>query len=132
MSAAGTLLLYGLIGLGVAVALFLRQRSPGMAALAVAFWPLLIPFLLGGTTISSTIDGGGRIARVQAEVLQALGRLEGLAEEVLAPELRRVRGLTEQLEAMSRRIARMDELLQSPQLAQAGAEEQLRELFARQ
>jgi division protein CdvB (Snf7/Vps24/ESCRT-III family) len=141
MTFTATALLYALVGLAVAVALLLRERRAPLlrrallVLLAVPFWPLLAPFLLGAPAAAPP-DGprageDARIRKVQDEVLRALSHLDGLAEEVLAPEVARVRDLTSAMAAMSRRIAEMDALLASPELAQQPAEALLRELAAR-
>ena len=133
MGYLGTALLYALIGVAVGVALILRERRPWLLLLAIPFWPLLAPFLLAGARQPprAAVPADARIQRVQDEVLQALSGLTGLAEEVLAPEVRRVHDLTSAMGAMSRRIAEMEALLSTPQFAPDAAEAQLRELTSR-
>src|SRR5438876_11380707 len=103
MGYPGTALVYGLLGLAVGLALALREREASAARRAalvaggVLFWPLLAPFVLAGPAARSTAHGAVpagdgaearllRIQEVQQQVLAALARPEGMAEEVLAPQ----------------------------------------------
>ena len=129
-------LLYCLIGLAVGIALVLRDRRYWLLLVAIPFWPLLAPFLLASNKQQQAPPvqhrpADARIERVQEEVLRAMAGLEGLAEEVLAPEVTRIRDLASAMTAMSRRIAEMEALLATPQFAHDAAEAQLRELTAR-
>ena len=101
-----TLVLYLVIGTGVAGAVFLTWGSGGgtsrwfVVATAVLFWPLYLPMLLTrGTDVRepSAITTAPQdaltaaIAQVDAELEAALGCLDGWAEDVLAREKDRIR-----------------------------------------
>lgn len=135
MGVLETAVLYLLLGAVVAVAMGLRHGVGGAAgwlripAWALC-WPLFAPLLLGEATRAGDDPATGprpagvpdappagphpRLADAQRQLLAALGRLEGLAEEVLAPEVARVHHLTASLEAMARRFEEMDALLSTP------------------
>jgi hypothetical protein len=132
MGFAGTAVVYLLIGLAIGVALYLREGRALVFALSIPFWPLLAPFALANRAAppGPAPSGDKRITAVQTEVMRALAQLGGLAEATLAPEVARVRGLTSALDGMSRRIAEMDELLASPQMATRAGDESITALRA--
>src|SRR5262249_18225916 len=91
MSLGTSLVLYLLLGAGVAVAVAARgSRSRGELAFrvlaAVAFWPLFVPLLLSGNGTGSTAETSPRaapqdelsaaIAQADAELGAALGSLD--------------------------------------------------------
>jgi hypothetical protein len=61
----------------------------------------------------------------------ALSRLDGIAEDVLAPEIERVRGLAAALHSMAKRLKEMDRLLDTPEFSRSRAEALARELEAK-
>src|SRR5437899_4374556 len=126
MGFAETGLLYALIGMVVGIALVLREERRRLLFFlaGLLFWPVFAPFLL-----SSGKPAPPRAA--QDRVLRALSHLDGLAEDVVAPEIARIRGLAGAMEAMSRRIAEMDALLAGPELNESSARALLQELTAR-
>jgi hypothetical protein len=116
-----TLVLYGLVGGGVALALYLTDslRPPverfWRLASAVLFWPFYLPILLArpGSAPSSSEDRLEQtICIVQAELDAALA---GLGDEVQPTEDQRQRidQLADAWRAMARRIRDMDRLLSS-------------------
>ena len=92
-----TLVLYVIVGAGVAVAVYLadgdRRQKWFCVASAVPFWPVYIPFLLTPfrpPPAAPSDDCGGdedemsaAIAQADAELEGALGSLDGWAEDVL-------------------------------------------------
>jgi hypothetical protein len=129
-----TLILYLVVGAGVAGAVYLTERSgrgPGrwfLFATAVLFWPLYLPVLLasgrtetGGPTDTPTAaqdELSAAISRVDAELSAALGGLDGWAEEVLTREKDRLRDLSAAWLAQARRIREMDRILSQPEYAE--------------
>ncbi|HEX8697401.1 MAG TPA: hypothetical protein VF815_01060, partial [Myxococcaceae bacterium] len=61
----------------------------------------------------------------------ALGQVEGLAADVLRPEVARLRGLVDAVGKMEARVAEMDALLATPEFNRAAASEQLEALAKR-
>ena len=136
-----TLVIYGLIGCVVAVALVLREESGaparqlGLFAAGVVFWPVFAPVLLAGKSAAGPAVAGSelepRIAAAEQQLLATLGRVEGVAEEVLAPEAMRVKSLAGQMSAMARRVREMDELLATSEFDEGRAQAALADLAAR-
>ncbi len=133
-----TLILYLVIGAGVAGAVYLSYRpGPGssrwfVVATAVVFWPLYLPMLLArraDTGQASRITEAphdklsAAIAQVDAELEAALGCLDGWAEDVLAREKDRIRELRTAWLAQAQRIREMDQLLARPEYAEDVADE---------
>jgi len=133
-----TLVLYLVIGTGVAGAVYLTWGTDGrtnrwfVVATAVIFWPLYLPMLLAtgtGVREPSAITPAppdaltAAIARVDAELEAALGCLDGWAEDVLAREKDRIRELRSAWFAQAQRIREMDQLLARPEYAAATADE---------
>jgi hypothetical protein len=122
-----TLVLYTVIGVGVAGAVYLAG-GPGRwfrVVTAVPFWPLYVPVLLTPTRTSETESSlsvptphdalAAAIARVDNELAAALGSLDGWAEDVLARERGRIRDLRTAWLAQAQRIRDMDRLLALPE-----------------
>ena len=131
-----TLILYLVIGAGVAMAVYLAGGVPGLAVspgrwfrvvTAVPFWPLYLPVLLApgragvhapsATSAAPHDDLAAAIAQVDAELAAALGSLDGWAEDVLAREKGRIRDLRAAWLAQAQRIREMDQLLTLPAFA---------------
>jgi hypothetical protein len=122
-----TLVLYLLIGLAIAVALYLtdRPRPPTERALrlgtAVPFWPLYLPILLTRPTsvpLSSEDEWSRTLAVVERELDAALSTLNdwiGIAEE----PRRRIEKLREAWTEQAERLREMDRLLSRPEFAAA-------------
>src|SRR5439155_5354969 len=134
MSLLGSsLVLYLLIGLGVAGAVYVtdQTRLPAerwfRVATAVPFWPLHLPVLLARARKESpdpaarpAVPGdemAAAIAQVDAELEAALGSLDGWAEDVLARERGRIRDLRTAWLAQAQRIREMDRILDLPEYA---------------
>lgn len=145
MGVLETTVLYLLIGLVVAAALLLREEPgqglAGRLALvggALCFWPILAPGLLASRAprreqppVVASTALATRIAAAQEQLLSALGRMDGLAEEILAPEVARIRGLSGALHTMERRCSEMGALLATPEFDEARALALLAELGGR-
>lgn len=126
-----SLVLYVLVGVGVAVAVYLSggARTGGergtMAALAVVFWPMFVPLLLTqpawkredrpARSAPPADAMAGAIAQVDAELEAALSSLDGWAEDVLAREQDRIHELRSAWSAQADRIREMDRLLALPE-----------------
>jgi len=139
MGVVETCILYLLLGTVVAVALVLRAEGKGGGARVVTFvagvffWPLYAPFLLSPARPSPTGAAGvAQPARAAQERLRAaLRQVEGLAADVLRPEVARLRGLVDAMGKMEARVAEMDALLATPEFNRALASEQLEALSRR-
>ncbi len=128
--------IYLVIGVGVAVALYLGNgiRSPverwfGVAT-AMLFWPLYVPLLLAraGNVGQERVAVGSAAPRdelaaaidqVDGELAAALGSLDGWAEDVLAREKDRFRELRVAWTTQAERIREMDRLLALPENVEA-------------
>lgn len=124
-----TLVLYLLVGIAVAAALYLtdRPRSPGERALrlatAVPFWPLYLPILLSrpAAVVSTEDDWTRTLAVVERELDAALSTLNewiGIAEE----PRRRIEMLREAWAEQAERLRGMDRLLARPEYLAAAEE----------
>src|SRR5437764_826471 len=128
MGFVGTVVVYLILGGVVAVAVLLREeqagpwKRAGLVVGAVFFWPLFAPSLLGGAAPAPARTLPARVGAVQAQLLSGLGGLRGLAEEVLAPELARVRGLDAAVAQMEQRLHEMDALLATSEFDPAAAQ----------
>ena len=134
MGLTETLIFYGLVGVAVSVAVYLRQNVSTVGersfhvATSIFFWPLFLPLLLARTPdetpppAKSSDDSSDEIARaiaqVDAELDAALSSLDGWAEDVLARERDRIQELRSAWIAQSARIREMDRLLAQPEFAQ--------------
>lgn len=137
MGLTETAIIYSIIGLVVAAAMWLSSPpTRGVAALAsfvvhTMLWPFFAPVLLGragGGAPAAPTDPPGeaaaydpRVRAAEARLTAALASLDGTAEEVLDPEVHRVRELTDSLARMAYRLAEMDELLATPEFDEARA-----------
>jgi hypothetical protein len=140
-----TLVLYLVIGVGVAIAVCAsdrggRTRNGFLITSAVPFWPLYLPLLLtpigrdAQLTPDSTSEPADEfataIAQVDAELDAALGSLDGWAEDVLAREKLRIGDLRTAWSTQAQRIREMDEVLAlhfgDESVPDAGADERVR------
>jgi hypothetical protein len=127
MGFAATMIFYLLIGLGVAIAVFLsepeKRRLPPVFRMATAlvFWPLYLPILLSRprreskpeiAPSQSDVDAMSQaIFQVETELETAIASLDGWVEDVLAHEAGRFRELSTAWLAHAARIREMDRLL---------------------
>jgi hypothetical protein len=130
-----TLVLYLVVGLGVAGAVYLSaghaQRTEHWlrVMLALAFWPIFLPVLLAPRERSTPADSPTpalptpgdemtmAIGQVDAELETALASLDGWAEDVLAREKSRIHELRTAWTAQAERIREMDRVLALPEHA---------------
>lgn len=139
MGVVETCILYLLLGTVVAVALVLRAEGKGGGARVVTFvagvffWPLYAPFLLSPARPTGTGTGAAAqpVRAAQERLRAALRQVEGLAADVLRPEVARLRGLVDAMGKMEARVAEMDALLATPEFNRALASEQLEALSRR-
>ncbi len=126
-----TLILYLVVGAGVAGAVYLTRRGDRLparwfaVATAVLFWPLYLPVLLstGRKDSDEPSDAPAlvhdeltiAIRQVDTELAAALDSLDGWAEEVLLREKVRLRELSAAWLAQARRIREMDRVLAQPE-----------------
>ena len=126
-----TVLLYFMIGIGVAIALYASggEKAPNQQwftiLTAVPFWPFYVPILLTKTeqtsgheerpsVLSPKDEMAVAIAQVDAELERALNSLDGWASDVLARERGRIQELRTAWRTQSDRIREMDSLLADP------------------
>jgi hypothetical protein len=123
-----SLLLYLMVGLGVAFAVYLAggagtRAERGFRVLtAVPFWPLYLPVLLRPTVrapttseVESPDEMAAAIAQVDGELQAALSSLGGWAEGVLTREKDRIAELRSAWTVQAQRIREMDCLLAMPE-----------------
>jgi hypothetical protein len=140
-------IIYGIVGAVLAAALIIASPGApiatrcGLFVVHAALWPFFAPALLGRATAnlgavipekSGEDDFGAldpRIRAAEARLITALSRLDGVAEEILAPQMESVRNLSRSLARMDMRLAEMDELLTSPEFDRVEAEKALRGLI---
>lgn len=135
-----TAVIYGLVGLAVAVALVARERRApagrrvALFLLALAFWPLVGPLLLGEERPRARAPArpaGPRVAALEARLTASLSGLEGTAGGLVAEEVARVRALFGTLAGLEARVAEMDRLLASPAFDAVAADGAIGGLVAR-
>jgi hypothetical protein len=129
MSLGTTVILYLLIGIGVAVAVAARSGHDRGELIfrvlaAVPFWPLFVPLLLSHTEPVSVVedqilekprdDLDQLIAQADAELSVALNSLGGWAGHVLIPELGRIEELRAAWQGQAERVRELDRLLARP------------------
>jgi len=139
-----TTIFYLLLGLGVAVAVYLRgEERTGAGVIlqlvaACVFWPLFVPLLLSAEEPQKAPKApqpqsvkndslATAIAQVEAELDAALHGLDGWAEDVLSSEAPRLDELRTAWKLQAERIRQLDRLLAIPAamtdtLADEGAE----------
>src|SRR5260370_6354171 len=123
-----TIVLYLVVGVGVAVAVYLSAARPSLTQLwfqmvtAILFWPMYLPILLAAPrqpsensqaqlTSVPEDDMSAAIGQVDAELESALSSLDGWAEDVLARERHRIRELRDAWIAQADRVGDMDHVL---------------------
>lgn len=143
-----TLILYLLVGIGVAGAAYLStpanrsSRRLFQVLLALPFWPLYVPLLLAkpsppaamvstacGTPVNGSLDA--IIAQVDSELQAALGSLDGWGKHVLAQEKDRLNELGKAWRLQAERIRELDRLLAVPEYAGNNLPENLPQAPAR-
>jgi hypothetical protein len=136
MSLGSSFILYLMCGVGVAVAVFVREEARDAAGVlrivaACVFWPLYVPVLLarapaaqaererspGQSGEAADDDMAAAITRVEGELDRALQTLDGWTEGALSLETARFDELIHAWHAQADRIRELSKLLES-----AGAE----------
>ena len=128
-----TAIFYLLLGLTVAVAVYIRGRHDGRLVIglqmlaACLFWPLFVPVLLSESADNSPARThqhvaaptnqdslAAAISQVETELDTALDGLDGWAEDVLNSEQHRLEELRIAWKAQADRIRQIDQLLAEP------------------
>ncbi len=133
-----TLFIYALLGLAAASAIAVAHGERGLTV-AVRFvprmllWPFFAPTLFGErfgpvTVAAAASRDEDEISILGRQIVTALSRLDGVAEEVLAPEVERVRSLVAELSRMRRRTEEMAALRRSSEFDQEKIEASLENL----
>ena len=150
MGIEGTAVMYALVGFAVATAYAVgapAKTTPAAAGHFVTqllFWPLFAPVLLGRALDAGDDTAAGphqprritekaegnedAITHAEAQLMEALDTVGGVADELLGEELDNIHRLSDSLAAMQRRIAEMDALLESDEFDAEQAEATLRRL----
>ncbi len=124
---SSSLVMYLLVGLGVAGALFVTDATARPAErwfrvlTAVPFWPLYVPIVLAGrdravaeSTPFPPDEMTAAIAQVRTELEAALARLDVETRDLFAPELERIHELPGAWTAQAERVREMDRQLALP------------------
>ncbi len=125
MGLSETMLFYFLIGLAVAVAVWIAavdrpNQRLFRAVTAVLFWPLYVPMLLTPEHVQEPRQDptpppadelSGKIAEVERELDAAFSSLDGWAEDALSRERDRIVELRSAWNSQADRIREMDHLL---------------------
>jgi hypothetical protein len=121
MDLATTAVFYAVIGVGVAVAQYLRSDSDNAAerlmqvGLAASFWPLYLPLVLRPSGEAAPQPASNRfgpiISQIERELDVAWKGLDGWAEQALCREADRLSDLRATWRAQAERIHQLDQLL---------------------
>ncbi|MSQ48692.1 MAG: hypothetical protein EXR78_09980 [Deltaproteobacteria bacterium] len=133
MGIVETFMIYLVIGMVVATALWVAHgRTLSVSAVFdllmwALLWPFFAPLLFGQALASdssrvSSPRGNSERARdtkesrlheTQQRLLQAIGRLDGLAEGVIKPQLTQIDAMVRSLDVAEHRLQEMEEMLHS-------------------
>ena len=120
MLAAELAVVYGLIGLGCAIALVVSRRSAsaqwGDVILLVTLWPLYGPFVLFGSSTGSPVA-----TAPDHPLLDALRRAEGTPLVDLLPDPDVAGRLSDRLVLAAERVCEIERLLATPELSESAA-----------
>jgi hypothetical protein len=123
-----TFMIYLVIGLVVATALWIvHGRTLSVAGVFnlltwTMLWPFFAPLLFGQavpvvsppTRTDQDHEGKeSRLHETQQRLLQAIGRLDGLAEGVIKPQLTQIDAMVRSLDTAEHRLQEMEEMLHS-------------------
>ena len=139
MGFAETGTVYLIVGFSCAIAMWRRERGQSWARAVATFvvhtalWPFFAPLLFdGGQRPQPLATPPTRVTAAEHRLLAAMESLDGIAEEVLGPEIARIRGMTTDLEAAERRLEEMEDLLKTPEFDLKRVAETLRDLRDRE
>ncbi|HLG16854.1 MAG TPA: hypothetical protein VJH03_20475 [Blastocatellia bacterium] len=128
MGLGETVIIYLAIGIGVAIAVLLRAGAESslkrgyLAAIAVLFWPILLPPLFSAKPASPADSAprpesedplAARIAEVEREMSTVVNGKQGVAERALAIETQKIRSLIGAIRAQAARLQEMKRLLET-------------------
>ena len=125
-----TIIFYLIIGIGIAIALWVSDDSTSVnekifqRLTAPLFWPIFLPVLLANRSTLAVIEAKGTIPQpndgmsqlinqVESELETAFGSLEGWAENVFTNERNRIAELKMAWHQQADRIRELDRLLES-------------------
>src|SRR5262245_16648015 len=138
-----TFMIYLVIGTVVAVAMWITSsRTLSVPAVfdlitRAILWPFFAPLLFGkAASVASLPTSTERrhegkescLHETQQRLLQAIGRLDGLGEGVIKPQLTQIDAMARSLDAAERRLQEMEELLHSREFDMARVDAALHEL----
>lgn len=144
MKATETIVIYGFIGISVMLVLLRQTERRGWASflhagLWLVLWPFFAPLIFGAREQASPKTGGTkentealfdpRLRQAERALVEALSQLDGVAEDVLAPELARIHTLTQSLVQIEVKLQDMNALLQTPAFDAQRVEQQRQELI---
>ncbi len=131
MGVLETGILYLVLGAVCATAILLGGiRSPVLFVLHLLFWPFFAPTLLSPSPSPRHGPLPG-VRGAEGRLLDALARLDGVAEEVLSPEIARIEQLAHTLDGVEGRLQEMDALLGTAEFDEARAAALLEDLQGR-
>ncbi|PYP87206.1 MAG: hypothetical protein DMF61_11245 [Blastocatellia bacterium AA13] len=125
MGLSETVIIYLIIGGGVAMALVIRANTSGfhlvyLSAVGLIFWPIMVPTLFersgssGSTTTAPVISPiARRISELEAELKMVMAKTDGWAERVLATETEKITSLVAAMRGQAARVEEMERLLRA-------------------
>ena len=122
MTLAGLAIVYIAIGIVAAIAIAIRRRRVGPAALAVVLWPLELPFALARDDAPN-----GR----EAAFLDALRRAAATPLGGVLPDEAAARALAARLGHAANRVREIDAVLTRPEMSEPAARARLDDLRRR-
>jgi hypothetical protein len=115
-------LAYLAVGVVGAIAVFVRRRKPGAAALALVVWPLELPFAFARDEPPAGREGA---------FLAALRRAAATPLGGVLPDEAAARALAQRLGHAAARVTEIDAVLARPEMSELGARNRLAELERR-
>ena len=143
MGIVETFMIYLVIGMVVATAMWITSSCtlsiPAVFELITRaiLWPFFAPLLFGQAVSAASAPipvehrqrvKDSRLYETRQSLLQAIGRLDGLAEEVIKPQLTQIDAMVHSLDAAEHRLQEMEELLHSREFDMAQVDAALHDL----
>ena len=143
MGIVETFIIYLVIGMVVATAMWIVHSHtlnvPAVFDLVTwtLLWPFFAPLLFGqAVPVASPPKGAeqrhevkdSRLHETQQRLVQAIGRLDGLAEGVIKPQLMQIDAMVHSLDVAEHRLQEMEELLHSREFDMVQVDAALHEL----